>query len=250
MAEADGLKGATDRLRQAQDQLPLLLGKAYQEHRALAKRYDRLVLEIIELVDYCEALLPDQPEPALVPVGRRPGCFEATPASAPPSSPQRSILGRVFAAVRIQAASLLGIAQRARERSRAFQLHRRPTPLNAPLVPASSTLDPPEASAVPSVRQKLLTTLQRSCGVEPWVPQPGDSAEQGVDVLALEVCTALPAGVVARTVFPGYRRQNGGIFRRPRVTVCADLSSSATAPTDASEPSCDHDSPALEAPHG
>lgn len=67
--------------------------------------------------------------------------------------------------------------------------------------------------------QRALLDLLASHGIERWECRPGDGLIEGCEVVGVEARDDLPDGVVASLVAPGYRRLNGEVLRRARVTV-------------------------------
>lgn len=67
--------------------------------------------------------------------------------------------------------------------------------------------------------QRALLDLLASHGIERWERRPGDSLVEGCDVVGVEARADLADGVVASLLAPGYRRLNGEVLRRARVTI-------------------------------
>ena len=67
--------------------------------------------------------------------------------------------------------------------------------------------------------QRALLDLLANHGIERWERHPGDSLVEGCEVVGVEARADLADGVVASLLAPGYRRLNGEVLRRVRVTI-------------------------------
>ncbi len=79
--------------------------------------------------------------------------------------------------------------------------------------------------------QRTLLDLLATHGILRWECKPGDPLGEGCEVVGVEERDDLPADVIASVVSPGYRRPNGEVLRRARVTI-----SRAPAPPPAEAP--------------
>jgi molecular chaperone GrpE (heat shock protein) len=149
--EARFLSETPRRLQEAQTQMVNHLGRAYQAHERQSRQYANLLQGVVQTVDLCEGLQPDNDAPAT---------------------------GEALAAV-----------------------------------------------------QRVLLDLLAGHGVLRWECAPGDPLGEGCEVVGIEERDDLPEHVIASVVAPGYRRPDGEVLRRPRVTI-----SRAPAPTPAAEP--------------